>query len=219
LTAGFSTWQGRIRKDPSWPTDYSPIGPVTGRDYAVNNAMHYADVFGQVRVQMSLAAGAYVTSLNTASTTWAPTWVGPTFPVQLRPDGSSYRLRVRIAGAGESAGFKVRFAVSVGSPDALFPLYPGSSTSDAVWSTGDISSTTVAYRAGASLGSNAWPTMAAMSALEVAPCSRSTPTITDVAGDPISVTQAIVQAIVWTSVEDVAHPARLYAFSLEEWPG
>lgn len=222
MTSGFSTYQGRIRKAASWPTDDSPIGPVTGRDYAVNNAMHYCDVFGQVRVAMVQQAGAYITGANTANGTWSFAFTSPSFPVQMRPDGSSYRLRVRVAGAGESAAFKVRFAVTVQSPDrgSLARSYPGGVLStDSIWLTGDVNSTTPAYLAGTSQGAEAWSTMIALTPSELAPCVRSTPTITDVGGDPIAVSQAMVQALVWTYVESAAHPARLYAFELEEWPG
>lgn len=222
MTSGFSTWQGRIRKATSFPGDDAPIGPVTGRDYAVNNANHYADIFGQVRARWAAQAGGYIVATNTANLSWKPIWVAERFPIALRPDGSSYRVRVRINGSAENASFKVGFAVSLSTPDpaSIHSVYPGSAATDAVWSAGtNITATSAAYLAGASLGSSAWTTMIAMTATEAAACVRSTSTIVDVAGSRISVTQAMAALVFWAYVEDTAHQARLYAVDGEEWPG
>lgn len=222
-TYGFSTWQGRIRKDPAWPTDDSPVGAVTGRDYAVNNAMHYADIMAQNRVELSQRGGAYIEAISPVSGGWAIAWVGASFPISLRPDGSSYRCRVRIAGCGESAVDKVRFAFSIGPALGTAAAYaltsPSVATTDNVWDTGDVSSATPAYLTGATLGVEAWTTQIALTAAQAAQCTSVVSTIVDVAGAPVSVTQAIVQPTIWTYTDDSAHPARLYAASLEEWPG
>lgn len=220
MTAGFSTWQGRIRKATTFPGDDAPIGPVTGRDYAVNNANHYGDIFGQVRARWGAQAGGYIVATNTANASWRPIWIAERFPIALRPDGSSYRLRVRVNGSAENASYKVGFAVSLSSPEGGHGVYPGSAATDAVWSTGtNITATTAAYLSGASLGSAAWTTMIAMTAAEAAACVRSTSTIVDVGGSRISVTQAMVALIFWAYVDDTAHQARLYAADAEEWPG
>lgn len=218
--SGFSTWAGRIRKDPAWPTEDSPIGAVTGRDYAINNAMHYADIHAQNRVCLTQHSGAYITGLNTTALGWRQSWQSPSFPVSLRPDGSSYRLRVRVAGAGESALFDNYFAVSIGpTTPGIAGVDPAAGTTDNIWLSAKVNSTTAAYLTGASMGTEAWPTMIALTAPQAAACSRSTATIVDVAGAPISVVQAMCVATLWTYTEDPAHPARIYAFSLEEWPG
>ena len=108
--SGFSIWTGRIAKPTAYPTDDCPIGAVVGRDYAVNNAMHYADIHAQNRVSWVSQTGTYLESVNQHNGGWEAIWIGARFPISLRPDGSSYRCRVRVAGMGENAGFKVRLA-------------------------------------------------------------------------------------------------------------
>lgn len=218
--SGFSTWGGRIAAPAGFPTANSPIGPVTARDFAVNNAMHYADIHAQNRAQLAQLAGTYIEALSPVTAQWVPAWTGGSFPVSLRPDGSSYRLRVRIAGACENAAFKTRFGVSVGPLTFDRDLcYPSVATTDNVWVTGEVSSATAAYLTGATLGPEAWTTYLALTPSQVAQCAAVTGTITDVAGGPYSVHQALVRPIIWTYTEDSAHAARVYAFSLEEFPG
>ena len=217
--SGFSTYAARVRHPATFTVADAPIDTVLARDHAINNVNHYADIMGQVRANWNARPGAYIESDNSNSKTWRTMWHCPTFPIALRPDGSSYRVRVRIAGAGESAA-EVRFAVSLGSAhSSAFSVYPGTATTDAVWSTGAITSTTHAYRTGASLGTEAWTTMVALSATEASACVRVTSTVLDTNAVPIGVTHALVQAIVWGYDDDVAHHARLSAVTLEEWPG
>jgi len=217
---GYSHWAGRVRRPTTIDTADAPVDAVSARDHA-SNANHYGDIFGQVRARWVSQAGSYIESVNTNSKTWRQMWYCPTFPIALLPDGSSYRLRVRVAGAAENAGFEVRFAVTVSSP--VGPLvsasYPGTIATDAGWRTGSITATAPAWLSGNSLGTNAWTAMIAMTGPEASACARSVATVLDTNGVPISVTQALPQVVVWGYDEDVAHHARLYGVDVEEWPG
>mgnify|MGYP000255244594 CR=1 FL=1 len=214
--SGFSEWGGRIQRDPAYPTDDHPIGPVVARDFAINNVNHYCDIHGQVRARMVARTGEWREGIG-AEKTWSVMFAAHNVAIALRPDGSSYRLRLRLNASAENAAFECFFAVSVQSPTGF--VYPASATTDAVWKTGSIVATAPAWLTGASLGSSAFTTQIALSPSEASACARTTSTLTDVAGDRIAVTHALCSIYVWGYADNTAHQPRLYAFSAEEWPG
>jgi hypothetical protein len=214
--SGFSEWGGRIARDPAYPTSDHPIGPVVARDFAINNANHYCDIHGQVRARMVARTGEWREGIGT-SKIWFPMWAVHNVSIALRPDGSSYRLRLRLNASAENAGFECFFAVSVQSATGF--LYPAGAATDAVWTTGSITATTPAWLTGASTGTNAYTTQIGLSPAEASACARTTATLTDVAGDRIAVTHALCSIYVWSYADSSSHQPRLYAFSAEEWPG
>lgn len=73
----------------------------TARDFLANNTAHMADQIGQVRVNAMCDSSADMDITNVSSVGLSP-WgraaaFGP-FPLSIREDGESYRLRVRVRG-------------------------------------------------------------------------------------------------------------------------
>lgn len=218
---GHSYWHARIRKPTAYPVADAAVDTIVARDHAINNVNHYADIMGQVRANWITQSGAYIENDPGSSKLWRQMWYAGQFPISLLPDGSSYRVRVRVAGCAENASYLVRFAVTLcaTNPGAIAGVVPGTVATDAIWRTGSITSTTPAWLTGTSDGDNGWENMISMTATEAAACVRRTATVLDTNGVGVEVVQAMVHAVVWGYDDDVAHHARLYGVSLEEWPG
>lgn len=83
-------------------SDYAPVDTFVARDFLMNNAAHMADQAGQVRVNWMVDDGSSgITVINVGSVGLSPYGraiaFGP-FPISIRDDGSSYRMRVRVRG-------------------------------------------------------------------------------------------------------------------------
>lgn len=196
-----------------------PVGSAITRDVILNNLCHYADEYGQVRVTWSgqSVAGEFAVDyleIDPELTTQIVTF-GP-FPITLREDGSSYKMRVRIGGAS-SAGHSVTFYAAL-VPYVESAAFYASPPTDATWA-GSTSSTSAAWLTGASLGVNAYETMVGLSPSEATAALTPTATPRDLGGDRGSVVQALCVLNISATSTNVASSPRLYAVYAAEYVG
>lgn len=136
-----STFKGYVRHSAGQLTDNSAFGASQARDHLVNNANHIADSAGQVLINWSMTtASTYMTpdlsagSLAAADTYYRFSPFGP-FPLLVKGDGSSYQLRIRLAGYSAAAG-TVTFRVVVSAlAEALAARETSTATNAATFST------------------------------------------------------------------------------------
>lgn len=226
--SGTSEKQARIRTDFAalLTGDARPVGNIATRDVA-NNLNHYQDSFGQVR--MAFAARTDVTGyLASASINqWVLLDATGEFSLAMREDGRSYRVRVEIGGCLESASGSGMLAVvlaplasardllqSVVSADGV----TGART-DAVWVSDPITTTTIAYRVGASQGPNAWDRQVALTAAEAARYVTPVSGFADIGGALIAGPQCRVNLSVWGTTTVAGNDVRCHAAVLTEWVG
>lgn len=98
-----SLHKGWIQQAGKLFDELEPYDVSSGRDYLANNVAHLADQAGQVRVNVSTdETNGAIDITNVASVGLSPygraAVFGP-FPLSIRDDGESYRLRVRIRGS------------------------------------------------------------------------------------------------------------------------
>ncbi len=207
------------------PTQYDAIGASNTRDFVVNNLLHYADIFAQVRAAMALTKSTYSGGQGSISGYGSPdadVWypildVGP-FPIPLRADGSSYRLRIRIGGAS-STGHAVKFLACL-APSATAALGLANDIADDFqFETVTTSSTTHAWLTGASRGSEAWETQIVVPAIYAAAWTQTTDTLDDLGGDAVSVDQCLVHLVILGSTANAASVPQLSGLYAAEWIG
>lgn len=212
----------RIRFPATWPAAGDAIGPVNARDVAVNNVNHRADVVGQCRANFSGCALAGPGFLHTDDSSYGRLWHqvyrSAPWSIPLMPDGTPYRVRLAL-GASSSDGNKVRFAVTlgrVGTSRSLLGATTTTTASDQVWLSSEITSTTPAYRTGASQGVSAYARCVGMSSVEAGSCVSTFSTIDGVGGVPVTGVACVVELVVYGWAETVGSVARLYALSAYE---
>ena len=96
--------------------EFDGIEVATMRDVIVNNLAHSADQIGQVRVNWTSEVGAYY-EVGTAPYDAAATWVRVcnlgNFPVNVRHDGKSYYMRVRVGlSSADSSTINTRLVIN-----------------------------------------------------------------------------------------------------------
>ncbi len=96
--------------------EFDGIEVSTVRDVIVNNLAHAADQAGQVRVNWACEAGAYYevgTAPYEANATWVRVCNLGNFPVNIRHDGKSYYMRVRVGlASADSSTINLRLVVN-----------------------------------------------------------------------------------------------------------
>lgn len=200
------------------------IGAGISRDFATNNLLHFADEFAQVRAAWSttLAAftgqSAYLTGRTDGSAdVWYPVIASQAFPVPLREDGRSYRLRVRIGGSSDG-GELVQFRIVL-APQGEAGVLVNTVNEDFIYETDETLVTTPAWLTGASQGSQAFTTQIEIPASYVSAWMVETPTIADVAGAAVTAPQCLVSLCVFgRSLNNPDFP-RLEALYAGEWIG
>lgn len=196
----------------------SPVSAVYARRVLFNNLCHYADVFGQVRAAWTNGVGKTPLQSTTPTVVNTPFFIWSTsFPIALRADGSSYRLRVRLAGASSDNTNAVRFRAVIGAPLVVSRLV--ATATDSNFLTATTTSSTRAWLTGASAGTAAYTTMITMSAEEVADAVVSVSTPVDIAGAGRSVAQALVTLAVYGQTANVAATPILGGVYAAEWVG
>ena len=105
-----STFNGIIRVPTSFYGDSDPVDTANVRDGIVNNAIHTAEESGQVLVNTILPDGVTVTSGEPTSSYHKVVTFGP-FPLSLRADGSTFRIRTRVLGYSDDNTATVVFLV------------------------------------------------------------------------------------------------------------
>ena len=229
--SGSSELEYRVRHTASdvFNAPYRPVGDKATRWILVNNTNHYADIHGQVRANyVSRSIGPVKESYySTNSTSWKNVLTTAPFPIALREDGSSYRVRVIVGGATENVLAAANFSVVLsrfGAPtDPLTTIenaISGFIETDSVWTTtSNVSSTTPVYATGKSQGQIAWDRMIALTADEAAPFITVTGTPIDIGGAASGVPQCLVQLFVFAKTSSALYSARLHAFQATEWYG
>lgn len=214
-----------IRSDEG--VEFRPYDAVLARDVLVNNASHLADSHGaQVLVKWipthtSFGRANTNSYLASRSSPTADSWFrcgGPFGPysLKIRPDGSSYRVRVRVAASGSTSGdLTLRIVLAPLARGEAWLLEPG----DHVYETELINSTSAAWYSGVSLGSNGWTTMCALSPVRVVECLASTSTLTGISGTPVTIQQTACYLHVFMKTTDGATVGRLQGLIASQWIG
>lgn len=219
---------GRLLGGATGSRDYrlvsqDPVGACISRDFVLNNLLHFADEFAQVRVAWSATASGYRngsgyltgnTSLISADV-WHPIVSFGPFPIALRQDGRSYRMRVRVAGAS-SGGHAVKFRMVL----APFDAAPGvvSLNEDFIFETATTTSGTGAWLTGTSMLSS-WTTQVQISASSAAEWMATSRTISDISGNDTGVSQCLVNCNIFGSTANTGSTPRLHGLYAAEWVG
>lgn len=203
-------------------TNYDAVSATVARQNALNNVLHAADEHAQVRVNwMSKAVGGGQGYIDTRAAPTASVWYklasfGP-FPLAVREVGRSYYLRVRVACASSSI-HQVNLRVVI-SPITLSRGLASTATSPGDYVYEVSTSTTVAWVAGTSLGSEALSTMTVVDAAHASEWTQTVSTLTDVSGAGTGVEQCLVYANVVGSTANTASIPRLYGLYIAEYIG
>lgn len=200
-----------------------PIDTVAVRDVLLNNLCHYADTFGQTRVAWCSPISTYASKqFLRPRTSPAPVVdefyeigsFGP-FPIQLRADGSPYKLAIWATGFS-SAGDTVTFRIAVCPVPRVREVIR--EAQDWVWQA-TTTSTTSADLSGTSRGSAASATLLTLSAARASGWASAEGTLVDLAGAPAGVEQTLVSVCVWAASTDAASYPALSGLYAREWIG
>lgn len=215
----------RVRHEASavFNADDRPVGNYAARSILTNGLNFYADIHAQQR--MCFAARAIGPTkdafFGTNSLEWTQVAASGAFPIAIRENGESYRIRLDVGGCTENAGTKVNFAVVlapiIDAPSVLETV--ATVDTDSVWTSGDVSSATPAYVSGTSRGPAASARLIGLTALEVSQYTVATGTPVDIGGASGAVPQCLVNLVVFAKTEDVLYQARLYNVCAQEWSG
>ena len=224
--SGSSENGGRILYDSATiGANHKPVGSIASRYVVANNINHYADIYGQQRANFSALSTKTNSVLSTSATTLTQVFATAPFPIALREDGASYRIRVSVGtsidNSASTGTVAVVLAPIAGSRDALADALstPGDAASDAVWTSTWTGSTSAAYRTGASLGPNAWTRMVGLSALMASEYVVPVPGLADIGGDPTQREACMVSVSVFLKTSNASHAVSLYALNAAEWYG
>ena len=229
--SGSSELEYRVRHTAStlFNAPYRPVGDKATRWVLVNNTNHYADIHGQVRAcYSSRAVGpAKDPFYSTYATDWKNVMTTAPFPLSMREDGSSYRVRIVLGGAIENAAAVASFGVVMsrfGAPtdplSTLVGAVANTAPTDSVWvPVATTASTTPVFLTGKSKGTRAWDRLIALSQSEAAPFLTVTNTPLDIGGASSGVPQCLVQLFVFAKTNNGLYGARLHYFQATEWYG
>lgn len=202
----------------------APLDAVAMRDFVANNLLHYADSMAQVRAQFAAVSNAasggnnYSTPRRTVDRNiFMHMWTSGDFPLSLRANRGSYKLRVRVAGASSNNTNAVKFRVVV-CPRAIANSEVNQ-VADYVYETATTSSSTAAWLTGASQGSAAYSTMVSISPDQISAWTRSLSTITDLSGTPIALPACMVSVSVYGHTVNTGATPQLYNCHVQEWVG
>jgi len=149
--------------------------------------------------------------------TWYQIMATRPWPISLRADGSSYKLRLRVGGAS-SGGHAVKFAVVLAPIENALEIVSASST-DASFETTTTTSASAAWLTGASQGSGAYTTMVTLDAATAALYMRNTDTPVDLSGARSTVAQCLVALTIYGSTANTGSVPRLYGLHAQEFVG
>lgn len=222
-----------------------PLSVFDVRNVTLNNLCHYADGFGQVVVAWSgtkstlthgygflFSAGEPVGTLVAGVPYTLGHW---SCPLRIRANGSSYKLRVRVAGASGTPGESVCFFATIGMPgvwamNTIYdgtgyeygPITPGTRTAtitehgDAVHETASTTSGTPAWLTGVSRGTNAWDDLIGLPA-DLASAYQRTHATTNEVGDAEVVTYIDASLIVFCVAQTAGVTGQLHGVYACEW--
>ena len=211
----------------------TPVDTTISRDGVANGLLHAADSYAQVRVNFvhpdySTFGGtaAYEYNQPVDSTPTASTWYrveGSPFgewPLTIHEDATPYVLRVRIAGASSGGAGTGTITWRIVIAPAARGLGELELPEDHIYETTGSTSTTVAWRAGASRGSGAYTTRVELSAAKAAAWTRRVSVYDAVSSaTPRDVQQWLVAAHVFAKTTTALDVPRLYGLSVAEYVG
>ncbi len=201
-------------------TAKDPADTVIMRDGVLNGLLHLADEYAQIRCNWCAVSSppnqGYrgITSGFTADR-WYRLGEFGKWPIQLRADGTPYKIRVRLAGMTNGTG-TAKFGCAI-SPPGWDSFWAGSF--DSIFHTATTSSGTAGWLTGSSQGSAASGTLVTLPIATDARWSRPVATLDDLAGDPVSVTQAIATLTVFGQNNNASGDARIVAVHASEYVG
>lgn len=188
-----------------------PLGPIVART-VLNNLNHLSDEAGQVRVNFNAQATPTTVTANLP-------WLIMSFavPVTQRQSGDSYKMRIRIAGAAETAGTNVYFTAVLGVPTASGARGSWGGFGDQEFVTATTSSDTGAWLTGASQGPAASSTLVYLpSALVTTKDFTTTDTIS---GSAKTISVPMTQLSIYGTTASAAVKPVLYGVYLAEYVG
>lgn len=198
-------------------------------DAIVNDLHHYADESAQVLAAWSAtltAADASAAGYLSITTPVATTSIVPiiSWPVQLRlkPDGSSYLVRVRVGGCSANAAATAVFyvALSAYTQDLVDGVAAAVATpGDHLFKTSGTTSTSAAWLAGTSQGSNAWTTLIQASKSQVQRWTTTGATVTDLGGTNVAYTYVNAMLTVLAQTSNTSYLPKLHGFYAAEYVG
>lgn len=203
----------------------SAIGASIARDYLLNNLLHLADEYAQVRMAMGNTTYLEALETNVFPDRYYLMASSGAFPLPMRANRVPYALRIRIGGACSDAG-TVSFRVVL-APPGLAAGYanpedaagdPIAPSWDFVWEA-TATGSTASWLTGATTGPNASANLLTVDAETAAGWMVNTATLTDLAGDTTTAQQCLVAVHVFASTADLARSARLHAAYAAEWIG
>ncbi len=202
-------YQACIRCNTAHAADGYPVDCALYRDQLAT-AAHLFDESAQVRVNWGARSASAYREASGAPVIWYPITTVAAWPLKLRSDGESFRLRVRVSGAASSA-HTVTFRVVVDTPSNLQRAAMATTLGTNVWE-GQTSSTTPGYITPS--GSN----IIYLQAGAIAPSALRT--FDAVAGaTPITVSTVMVTARVYGETSDAAAAIRLFGLYIAEYVG
>lgn len=109
-----SLYTGIIRFNELYHRRDRPVSVDAGLMLA-NNALHFADQAGQVRIAWDIGTGDELQAAAATGTTYTDILPKlPPFPIRLRPNGSTYAIRMRLGGYSTD-GTSVTFRAVLGN--------------------------------------------------------------------------------------------------------
>lgn len=177
------------------------------RDFVLNNLAHLADEHAQVRVAWTPTSTSFDDqAVGFAQTTpitadiWAPVVSFGPFPIALRQNGDTYRIRIRVAAiTGDNPAAGVLRVVLCPVEEAALAVQ---ANEDNVYEVTLADDTTNAWRSGSSQGSSAWSNMIYAPAELTAGWVSTVSTLETVGGNAAGVEQCLVSLNVYAKTTD-----------------
>lgn len=220
-----SLHEGRLLTGRAWDANAATDAGFV-RDFVLNNLAHYADEAAQVRIAWGATSATFddqavafqATPDNYDLNYWYPIVSFGPFPVSLRQNGDTYRLRIKMTmGCGASSSTCDMRAVLCPAEEAFAAV---AADDDYVYEVTNTSTSTTST--GSSQGTNAWSNMIYAPASLTSGWTRNVSTLTDISGNAVSVEQCLVSLTIFgrttASVGDPVSPI-LYGLYAAEYVG
>jgi hypothetical protein len=229
--SGTSEYAARIRTSAAlvYGAADMPVGNLASRTLVANNLNHYQDIYGQCRMTVGARVGGAAgdTFLAASTTEWELMTCTGAFPIAMREDGTSYRVRVEIGAAMEGAGPAGRVAVVLAPIERASAILNSvfdpagftEASTDSVWISDAITGTSIVYVTGNSYGPRNWDRMVYLTADEASQFVVPIAGLTNIAGDAAAGPGCLVNLSVWGSTATPGTDVRVHAACLTEWVG
>jgi hypothetical protein len=213
-----SLHSGFLRNGLTLEQSMPPLGASFARDYLLNNLLHLADEYGQVRMAFSTSDYFEPAKTVAGNTYYLAATSGP-FGIPLRQDGSAYRMRVRVGGASSNVAGTATFRVIVCPPLIANTIATTSNPGVDYVFQASTTSTSAAWLTGTTLGPLADATLITIDAETARSWLTTSNTLSDIGGDPATVDQCVVAVHIFAKISSNAYSPRLYAGYAAEYVG